>query len=268
MTPHVTDDMRAYGDRMFQQTPPTRSEMTRLFLALEAGDPHARAEIIERNLRLVHTGIRRFLNTSGFVYEDAAQVGTIGLINAVDTFDVHRGWTFATYATRCIWREVQKEYLVRRFAIKKPTNSWSMESAIRDARNKLGEHATDQEIADHTRLGVSVVTGLIETSRPIYSLDIPIEDRRSADADSMTFSDLLVAPQNNPDEEDPLAPLIENAVDNLPNPHASVIRLLYGLNSDGYSRGHASTAKRFNRGIEWVRRIETEALEMLRQAVA
>ena len=74
-------------------------------LLARPGDPSARQELIEHNLRLVVYIARRFENTKINI-EDLISIGTIGLIKAVDTFRPERKIRLATYASRCVENEV------------------------------------------------------------------------------------------------------------------------------------------------------------------
>ena len=85
--------------------PPTREEELRLLQEVEKGDSAARGELIERNLRLVVYIARRFENT-GVNMEDLISIGTIGLIKAVETFQISKGIKLATYSSRCIENEI------------------------------------------------------------------------------------------------------------------------------------------------------------------
>ena len=85
--------------------PPTREEELNLLTRMEQGDRQARGELIERNLRLVVYIARRFDNT-GVNVEDLISIGTIGLIKAVETFQISKGIKLATYSSRCIENEI------------------------------------------------------------------------------------------------------------------------------------------------------------------
>ena len=65
------------------------------------GDPEARAELIHRNMRLVAHVIKKYQN-SEYEMEDLLSVGTIGLIKAVNTFNIDKGSRLATYAAKCV----------------------------------------------------------------------------------------------------------------------------------------------------------------------
>ncbi len=78
----------------------------REYLELMAqGDSVARTQLIEHNLRLVAHIIKKYYSQSSD-QEDLISIGTIGLIKAVDTFNVEKGTRLATYAARCIENEI------------------------------------------------------------------------------------------------------------------------------------------------------------------
>ena len=85
--------------------PPPLSREREAELLARPGDPEARGELIEHNLRLVVYIARRFENT-GINLEDLISIGTIGLIKAVETYRLEKNIKLATYASRCIENEI------------------------------------------------------------------------------------------------------------------------------------------------------------------
>lgn len=85
--------------------PLTLTEEREMLMRMGERDESARAALIEHNLRLVVYIARRFENT-GINIEDLVSIGTIGLIKAVNTFDVTKKIKLATYASRCIENEI------------------------------------------------------------------------------------------------------------------------------------------------------------------
>ena len=85
--------------------PPPLSREREAELLARPGDPAARGELIEHNLRLVVYIARRFENT-GVGIEDLISIGTIGLIKAIGTFRTDRNIKLATYSSRCIENEI------------------------------------------------------------------------------------------------------------------------------------------------------------------
>lgn len=81
--------------------------MKELFLRLYNGDMSAREEIISNNMKLVYYLVHKsgFDNT-----EDNYQIGLVGLIRAVDTFDIYSSYSFSTYAAKCIKNELNMYY--------------------------------------------------------------------------------------------------------------------------------------------------------------
>ena len=86
--------------------PPLPPEEEReCFLKAEQGDEASRQKLILHNLRLVSHIVRKYYSTAKNA-EDLVSIGTIGLCKAVDTFNVHNGAKFATYAAKCIQNEI------------------------------------------------------------------------------------------------------------------------------------------------------------------
>lgn len=81
--------------------------MRELFPRVHAGDSDARAEFIQGNLRLVLSVIQRF-NNRGESVDDLFQVGCIGLMKAIDNFDVNQNVRFSTYAVPMIIGEIRR----------------------------------------------------------------------------------------------------------------------------------------------------------------
>ena len=86
-----------------QNFPPPLSHQkeTEYFNLMEAGDEHAREELILHNLRLVSHIVRKYYASSKN-QEDLVSVGVIGLVKAVASFRTSNGAKFATYAAKCI----------------------------------------------------------------------------------------------------------------------------------------------------------------------
>ena len=85
--------------------PLSAEEEETLLVKHKNGDVDAKNQLIERNLRLVVYIAKKFDNT-GIEIEDLISVGTIGLIKAVNSFDMEKKIKLATYASRCIENEI------------------------------------------------------------------------------------------------------------------------------------------------------------------
>jgi len=83
------------------------AKMKELFIALQGGDYPARDQLINGNLRLVLSVIQRFTNRGEYV-DDLFQVGCIGLMKAIDNFDLSQNVKFSTYAVPMIIGEIRR----------------------------------------------------------------------------------------------------------------------------------------------------------------
>ncbi|NLT19421.1 MAG: RNA polymerase sporulation sigma factor SigG [Syntrophomonadaceae bacterium] len=102
-------------------------EMRKLFGKMQAGDMSARESLIQGNLRLVLSVIQRFSNRGEYV-DDLFQVGCIGLIKAIDNFDLGQNVRFSTYAVPMIIGEIRR-YL-------RDNNSVRVSRSLRDIAYK------------------------------------------------------------------------------------------------------------------------------------
>ena len=82
-------------------------EISVLIAQAQAGDNGAREVLIEKNLGLVHHIVKRF-SGRGYDMEDLFQIGTIGLIKAIDKFDLSFDVRFSTYAVPMISGEIKR----------------------------------------------------------------------------------------------------------------------------------------------------------------
>jgi len=85
----------------------TNAKMREFFTAMQAGDAAARDRLVNGNLRLVLSVIQRFNNRGEYV-DDLFQVGCVGLIKAIDNFDLSQNVRFSTYAVPMIIGEIRR----------------------------------------------------------------------------------------------------------------------------------------------------------------
>ncbi|MDH7576257.1 MAG: SigF/SigG family RNA polymerase sporulation sigma factor [Bacillota bacterium] len=145
-------------------------ETLRLLKKAHKGDHRAREKLINCNFRLVFNIVKRF-EGRGFDLEDLFQIGAIGLIKAIDNFDVTYGVKFSTYAVPMIIGEIRR-FLRDDRPVK--VSRALKEKGIRVKRireqlvREFGREPTIAEIADALELGKDeVVTALEATQLPI-----------------------------------------------------------------------------------------------------
>jgi RNA polymerase sigma-B factor len=116
----------------------------------DAGDTGAREQLIERHLPLVRSLARRYAGR-GEALEDIEQVGAIGLIKAIDRFELERDVSLATYATPNVVGEIKRHFRDKGWAIRVPRAlqelNASMSGAIERLTVKLSRSPSIAEIA-------------------------------------------------------------------------------------------------------------------------
>ncbi len=93
------------GENQSFPPPLPSEEEKKLFVCAKKGDRAARTKLIEHNLRLVAHIVRKYY-TSYRTPDDLISIGSLGLIKAIDSFNIENGARFATYAAKCIQNEI------------------------------------------------------------------------------------------------------------------------------------------------------------------
>ncbi len=152
------------------------SEKMELLKALKAGDASARDKLVNGNLRLVLSVIQRFSNR-GENLDDLFQVGVIGLMKAIDNFDISQNVRFSTYAVPMIIGEVRR-YLRDNNALRVSRSmrdtAYHAMQAKEQLQGKLGRDPTIEEIADRLGLPVPEVVIALEAIVEPVSLYEPV----------------------------------------------------------------------------------------------
>lgn len=166
----------------------SNERMRELFPLVHSGDLNAREEFIRGNLRLVLSVIQRFSNRGENV-DDLFQVGCIGLIKALDNFDVTQNVRFSTYAVPMIIGEIRR-YLRDNNAIRVSRSLRDIAYKALSARDRLqtelGREPTVQEIARKLELSEEDVALALEAIQDPVSLCEPIGGEG---ADALTIGD-------------------------------------------------------------------------------
>lgn len=147
-------------------------ETTVLLERLQEGDKEARQVLIEKNLGLVHHIVRRFVGR-GVEAEDLFQIGTIGLMKAIDKFDLAFQVKFSTYAVPLISGEI-KRFLRDDGMVKVSRslkeNGWKISRVIEQKKREAGQDITVQELAQETGLTEEEIVMAMEANIPVESI--------------------------------------------------------------------------------------------------
>ena len=177
----------------------TRDEMVELMLKIKQGDEVAKQRFIYGNMRLVLSVVQRFMGRRGSV-DDIFQVGCVGLIKAIDNFDISVGVRFSTYAVPMIIGEI------RRFL--RDNNAVRVSRSLRDIAYKalqsrerleseLSHEPTLEEIAVDLDLPYREVACALEAISEPMSLN---ESVYSDEADSVRLMDHIADEKEHDDK--------------------------------------------------------------------
>ena len=151
-------------------------EMTALLRRAHAGDTAAREQLICGNLRLVLSVLQRFAGR-GESADDLFQVGCIGLMKAIDNFDVEQPVRFSTYGVPMIVGEIRR-YLRDNSALRISRSmrdtAYKAMQARETLEKQLGREPTVDEIARQTGLARPEVTAALESVVEPLSLEEPV----------------------------------------------------------------------------------------------
>lgn len=147
-------------------------DMSVLIERSHTGDKEAREVLIEKNLGLVHHIVKRFLNR-GVDAEDLFQIGCIGLIKAIDKFDLGYDVKFSTYAVPMIAGEI-KRYLRDDGMVKVSRtikeNGWKIKKAREKFQQEHVREPTLQELAEMTGLSVEETVMAMDAGAEVESI--------------------------------------------------------------------------------------------------
>ncbi len=190
----------------------------------ENDDKKARQELIEGNLRLVLSVIQRFANR-GENPDDLFQVGCIGLIKAIDNFDISHEVRFSTYAVPMIIGEIRRylrDYNTIRVSRSLRDTAYHAMQIKERIQNNLGRDATIEEIAKEMDTEpVNVIIALESIVDPI-SLYEPVY---SDGGDTIYVMDQVGSSESDEDWMTEIA--IKEAIDNLGEREKQILNLRF-----------------------------------------
>lgn len=172
----------------------SKEEQNRLFKEYkETKDKDIRDKLIEENLYIAEILAKKYTN-KGIDYDDIFQVASIGLIYAVERFDVDRGFQFSSFATPTIIGEIKRHFRDKGWTIRVPRRIQELSKKINNAKvelaQKLQRSPTVKDIADYLEVTEEEVLESMEASK-VYSpqsLDLTYDGGEDSD---ISLSDLI-----------------------------------------------------------------------------
>ena len=154
----------------------SNEEMLELFKELKKGNKEAKNKLIHSNLKLILSVLKKYNNRKENL-DDLFQIGCVGLIKAIDNFDLNLEVKFSTYAVPMILGEI-KRYL-------RDNNAVRVTRSVKDIAfrglkvkelltNKWNREPTNKEIADYININESEITNAFEAIKDTVSMSEPI----------------------------------------------------------------------------------------------
>ena len=262
------DSIRVYLREIGRVDLLTADEEIILAKRIKQGDPIAKRQLTEANLRLVVSIAKKYVGR-GLALLDLIQEGNIGLARAVEKFDYRKGFKFSTYATWWIRQAITRAIADQARTIRIPVHMVETINKFthtqRRLAQELGREPTLEELSSELDMDIKKIRYIKKISQDIVSLEAPV----GSDGDtSSKLSDFI-------EDDDSYSPIqltthkllkedIDRALEMINPREQKIIRMRFGL-SDGMPRTLEEVGQEFGVTRERIRQIEAKALQKLRE---
>ena len=261
----INDPVRMYLKEIGQIKLLTMEEELELADRILAGEQEAKSRLAEANLRLVVSIAKRYVGR-GMLFLDLIQEGNIGLMKAVDKFDVMKGFKFSTYATWWIRQSITRAIADQARTIRVPVHMVETINKLsriqRQMTLELNREPTEEELAKKMGISVEKIRDIYKISQEPVSLETPIGEEEDSHLGDFIKDENNMSPEEYTTNE-MLKDEIGEVLLTLTEREEKVIRLRFGL-EDGKSRTLEEVGQMFGVTRERIRQIEAKALRKLR----
>ena len=264
----MSDSIKLYLKSIGQYPLLSIEEEKILAKAKDQGVFEARQKLIVSNFRLVVNIAKRYMN-NGLSFEDLIQEGNIGLMKAVEKFDVSKGFKFSTYATWWIRQSITRALAEQSRTIRIPVHMVESINKMKKFETSFSrEFERDpsyEEIANALGVNIERVREYKKADQDVMSLDAPVAEEKDT-----TLSEFIVDDEINLEDEALSKINLKNLIDimgeALNEREAMVLILRFGL-KDGQQRTLEQVGRIFDVTRERIRQIEGKALRKLRHYI-
>jgi RNA polymerase primary sigma factor len=245
----------------------TREEEEEAARAAKKRNIAARNKLINGHLRFVVNVAKKYQG-QGLPLADLISEGNIGLINAIEKFDVDRGYHFISYAVWWIRQSIAKAIYEKSRFIRLPANRTNDLIQIKRAAKMLfNQNNTENEIQEIARL-LNIKEDYVTEMMTISSEVLSLEEMVGTDKETTPLGKFVVDSRYEAPEQEVLKKSLENDIeemlDTLDSKEAEIIRLRFGLGKR-IPMSLQEIGTRFNLTKERIRQIEEKALLHLRR---
>ena len=246
----------------------TREQEDTYARAAARGEQAAKDMLVKSNLRFVVNIAKKYQN-QGLPLSDLISEGNIGLINAIERYDVDKGYHFISYAVWWIRQAILKAVCEKSRMIRLPLNRANelvqIEKARKFVTGGMSEDGEIREIARMLDMDADHVADLVNVSRDLISLETPVFDERdSSVVGDFVENDAYASPENTAIENN-LKEDINAVLRTLTEKEREVIQYRFGLNGRR-AMSLKEIGERFSLTKERIRQIEKNALKRLSQS--
>ncbi len=261
----INDPVRMYLKEIGQIKLLTLEEESALADRIMAGDAEAKNTLAEANLRLVVSIAKRYVGR-GMLFLDLIQEGNIGLMKAVDKFDVSKGYKFSTYATWWIRQAITRAIADQARTIRVPVHMVETINKLarvqRQLTLELNREPSEEELAKKMNTSVDKIREIYKISQDPVSLETPIGEEDDSHLGDFIKDERSLSPEEYATNE-MLKDEISQVLETLTEREEKVVRLRFGL-EDGKPRTLEEVGQMFGVTRERIRQIEAKALRKLR----
>lgn len=262
----VDDPVKMYLKDIGQAQLLTPEQEVELAKKIIEGDERSKKELSERNLKLVVSIAKKYVNRSSMQFLDLIQEGNLGLLKAVEKFDYTKGFRFSTYATWWIRQSITRAIADQARTIRIPVHMVEtihrLSRVSKQLMQELGRDPTNAEIAERMGLSENRVIEIQKIAQDPVSLESPVGEEDESRISDFVEDESIKSPTDNA-AQDILKTQLFQVIETLTPREQKVIRLRYGLD-DSHPRTLEEVGKEFNVTRERIRQIEAKALRKLR----
>lgn len=235
----------------------TNSEMEKLFVKAKQGDEKARNELVKGNLKLVLSILRK-MNHKNENLDDLFQIGCIGLLKAIDNFELSFHVKFSTYAVPMILGEI-KRYIRDNNCIRVSRSvkdlAYKIVKAKEDYYGKTGNEISTEELSTLLDVSQYEIVNAIESLRDPISIFEPIYNDGG---DAILLCDQIEDKKNNNEFSSKIA--LEKAIDDLDRRENYILNQRYVM-----GKTQMEIAKELDISQAQVSRLEKGAIKQLKK---